>query len=127
MSHNPAGLTEDIKNIYPLCLPAIKSQGAVSNQEEATRRGLDLIKYFKKTPYVLDLSILLEQSKGLVEDNFKLKSTKWSDGQLVPNLRTSLNYYLNSVLRDNNKNGIIIGTINRDEGSYLGYMGKAGD
>lgn len=115
-----------IKKIYAVSIPALKSDGAVSNQLEATSRGELVIKHFGQKPYVIDLSETLQSAKEATK-SLGLDDSLWSNGQLVPNLRTSISYYLTSLISENNGRGVVIGTINRDEGSYLGYMGKAGD
>lgn len=55
-------------------------------------------------------------------------NTEWSDGQAVSYRRQSLLYGLTAGIKDMyGDNAIVVGTINRDEGSYLGYTCKAGD
>lgn len=116
-----------IKEIIAVCLPALNSNGAVTNQLEATTKGKLIINHFNLTPTVIDLSPILKISEETVYSSFKNKGSQWSSGQLVPNLRTAISYYLTSLCSVNDQKAVVIGTINRDEGSWLGYMGKAGD
>lgn len=124
---NEAKSTGVIKKIIPVCLPALNSNGAVTNQEQATQKGKLVSSLFNLTPIVIDLSSILEVSQKVVYSSFNKKGTEWSSGQLVPNLRTAISYYLTSLCSVDNQKAVVIGTINRDEGSWLGYMGKAGD
>ena len=51
----------------------------------------------------------------------------WAVGQLAAQARTPVLYYITSLLSTADKPGVILGTTNRDEGAYLGYVGKASD
>lgn len=117
---------KQLKHICAICEPALNNSGAVSNQNSATKKGILVIKHFKENPKVIDLSQILKAGINSTK-SLNLEQSNWANGQLVPNLRTSLNYYITSLFSENKNRAIVIGTINRDEGSYLGFMGKAGD
>lgn len=51
----------------------------------------------------------------------------WARGQLAATLRTPMLYYLTSMLTAAGNPALVAGTINRDEGAWLGYVGKASD
>lgn len=51
----------------------------------------------------------------------------WALGQLTSYIRTPALYYATSLLTAAGTPSIVVGTTNRDEGSYLGYVGKASD
>ncbi len=61
--------------------------------------------------------------------NQYLKSSgeDWAIGQLGPYSRTPVLYYTTSLLNQEGYGAIICGTTNKDEGAYLGYVGKASD
>jgi len=56
----------------------------------------------------------------------KLPSS-WALGQLTSYIRTPALYFATSLLADQGLPAVVVGTTNRDEGSYLGYVGKASD
>ena len=56
----------------------------------------------------------------------KMPST-WALGQLTSYIRTPALYFATSLLADQGLPAVVVGTTNRDEGSYLGYVGKASD
>lgn len=116
-----------IKNIYAVSMPAFKSKGAVSNQDEAWTKYRAVVNHFDILRRMVDLSDTLTVLGEDVRESLNSDGTPWSNGQLVPNLRTAASYYITSLLSDKDQKAVVIGTINRSEGSYLGYMGKAGD
>lgn len=115
-----------IKKVIPLLLPIIKSSG-VTNQEEATSRGLDLCNKLDLKPYVIDLSRINSDIREDLESVLGIKGEDWAIGQLGPYSRTPILYYTTSLLCQEGFNAIICGTTNKDEGAYLGYIGKASD
>lgn len=118
-----------IQNIIPVCLPATNTYGVV-NQTDLQLKATELCN-------LLDLNLNIINMNGnnsiinSIEDNiaseFKMCGSAWAKGQLVPYARTPVLYYLTSLYTDINEPAIIIGTTNRDEGAYLGYVGKASD
>jgi hypothetical protein len=56
-----------------------------------------------------------------------IKGTAWASGQLVSYLRTPMLYYQTALLTEQGFRSIACGTTNRDEGSYIGFFGKASD
>lgn len=115
-----------IKKVIPLLLPIIKSSG-VTNQEEATSRGLELCNKLDLKPYVIDLSRINSDIREDLESVLDIKGEDWAIGQLGPYSRTPILYYTTSLLCQEGFNAIICGTTNKDEGAYLGYIGKASD
>ncbi len=51
----------------------------------------------------------------------------WSAGQLASIVRTPCLYFHTALLQENGYKSIVVGTTNRDEGSYIGFFGKASD
>ncbi len=115
-----------IEKVIPLLLPITKSTG-VTNQLEATERGEELCKKLKLKPYIIDLSKINSLIREELEPVIGITGDDWAIGQLGPYTRTPILYYTTSLLCQENKNAIICGTTNKDEGSYLGYIGKASD
>lgn len=116
-----------IKTIMPLLVPATKSCGGVTNQEEATIRGRELCAALGQTPLILDISRVHNEAKLLVDQAIGQNGEAWASGQLVPYLRTPILYYAATLLNQSGVPSVIIGTTNKDEGAYLGYFGKASD
>lgn len=115
-----------IKTVIPLLLPITKSSG-VTNQVEATSRGLELCNKLDLKSYVVDLSRINSDIRKDLESVLDIKGEDWAIGQLGPYSRTPILYYTTSLLCQEGFNAIICGTTNKDEGSYLGYIGKASD
>lgn len=115
-----------IKKIIPLLLPITKSTG-VTNQEEATLRGIELCEKLELKPYIVDLSRINNDIRNDLENVLEIKGQNWAIGQLGPYSRTPVLYYTTSLLCQEGLNAIICGTTNKDEGTYLGYIGKASD
>lgn len=115
-----------IKKIIPMLLPILKSTG-VTNQNEATNRGKELCKKLELKPYIVDLTSINNEIRNNLEPVIGIKGENWAIGQLGPYSRTPILYYTTSLLTQEGFGAIICGTTNKDEGAYLGYVGKASD
>ena len=115
-----------IKKIMPMLLPVMKSTG-VTNQNEATKRGKELCKKLELKPYIVELSKINTEIRNALEPEIGIKGEDWAIGQLAPYSRTPILYYTTSLLNQAGFGAIICGTTNKDEGAYLGYVGKASD
>jgi NAD+ synthetase len=51
----------------------------------------------------------------------------WAEGQEVPYMRTAWLYGVTAGLSDQGFRAVLMGTTNKDEGSHLGFFGKASD
>lgn len=120
MSNSP------IEKIVPMLLPISKSIG-VTNQEDATLRGKELCESLDLKPYVVDLSLVNNEIRNSLEPVLEITGEAWAIGQLGPYSRTPILYYTTSLLNQAGFGAIICGTTNKDEGAYLGYVGKASD
>lgn len=118
-------LASPIAHIQAVAIPSYTK--GVSNQKEATMKAISLAKAWGIDCRVLDLSKTFDTLSHQIEGSLDKESSPWVKGQLVPCLRTSSLYYMNSLYWDKGENSIILGTINKSEGAHLGYMGKAGD
>ena len=115
-----------IERILPMLLPVMKSTG-VTNQCEATERGKELCEKLGVKPYIVELSQINNEIRKALEPEIGIKGEDWAIGQLAPYSRTPVLYYTTSLLNQSGLGSIICGTTNRDEGAYLGYIGKASD
>lgn len=115
-----------IKRIVPMLLPILKSTG-VTNQNEATSRGKELCEKLELKPYIIDLTSVNDEIRKTLESVVEITGQDWAIGQLGPYSRTPILYYTTSLLNQEGLGAIICGTTNRDEGAYLGYVGKASD
>ena len=125
---NKAAKQEDspIEKIIPLMLPVIDSVG-VTNQTDATDRGKAWCEHLGIKPYVVDLTYTNNAIRDSLETALEIKGEKWAIGQLGPYSRTPVLYYTTSLLNQEGYGAVVCGTINTDEGAYLGYLGKASD
>jgi NAD+ synthetase len=114
-----------ITRIVPVLMPVF-SPGA-TGQTAATERGQQLCDQLDLKPVVLDLTPAQHALKQVVDQGLDHIGGDWADGQLVAYTRTPALYYTTSVLTEAGEPAAICGTTNRDEGGYLGYIGKASD
>jgi len=123
-----AGRTPDspIKNILPVLLPAFGEDG-VTGQRDATDRGLELCARLGLNPFVIDIGPMADVIRRGVEARIGESGGPWARGQLAPCVRTPVLYYIANLQFQEGRGALICGTTNKDEGSYLGYMGKASD
>lgn len=115
-----------IEKVVPMLLPIFKSEG-VTNQKDATSRGEELCKKLDLKPYIVDLSSVNTEIRNSLEPVLGITGEAWAIGQLGPYSRTPILYYTTSLLNQDGYGAIICGTTNKDEGAYLGYVGKASD
>lgn len=115
-----------IKKIIPLILPCTNNSGVV-DQDSAKERALELCDKLNLDGFVIDMHSIVNEIDKNVETVIGIKNDDWSIGQLVPYSRTPVIYYTTSLLSKEGYPAIVCGTINLDEGGYLGYVGKASD
>lgn len=124
-----ASRLESAFKVFPVTLPAPFSPG-VSHQSETVEKALDLGHAFGYEVTVINVEDAANEIDKIVSEKAFFrhgKSSDWAIGQLVPYTRTPFLYYLTSRFTDIGENAVIVGTTNRDEGAYLGYVGKASD
>ncbi len=115
-----------ITRIVPIFLP-VHDQRAATGQQDARLRaeltasclGLDLLEVDLSEPHRAMLEAAGAGVGAAVDD--------WASGQLVSYLRTPALYFQTSLLTATGHKALVAGTTNRDEGAYLGYVGKASD
>lgn len=111
----------NLKNIIPVCLPAVHSNG-VSNQKDVIEKAFNLCRHFGLQLLCQDISLTVEE----IEKHFNNDKSPWASGQLVSVLRVSYFNYIATISTQQNNRAIIAGTANRSE-IYLGYTGKYSD
>lgn len=116
---------EIIKKIVPITLPLL-NEGGASNQELTIQKAKELCDKFNLDLVVGELNNSFVSIYNQIENGIG-KANEWARGQLVAYSRTPFVYYTTSVLSAQGFKSVVIGTINRDEGAYLGYVGKASD
>ncbi|TGL57697.1 NAD(+) synthase [Leptospira sarikeiensis] len=115
-----------IKKIRGITLP-IFNIGATGQKE--TLRKFELLKsHFSMQNSKIEFS---EKDLTRVQENYlQLEEGNYSPfaaGQLLSIIRIPFLYFQAALLQDQNYKSIVVGTTNRDEGSYLGFYGKASD
>jgi NAD+ synthase (glutamine-hydrolysing) len=118
-------LSSPISRVIPVLAPIFDS--GATNQDEATARGRAVVASCGLEAALIDLSATHNVLKAAVESAVGLVGEDWARGQLVAYVRTPAFYYLTSLLTQEGLPAILLGTTNRDEGAYLGYIGKAAD
>lgn len=115
-----------LRKIIPLTLPVRKTKGVI-NQSETVSKSEKLCERFGDKVFEIDLANSFNVLREEVGNKLGIKGENWADGQLVSYLRTPTYYYVTSLLNQEGYRPIMCGTTNKDEGSYLGYFGKASD
>lgn len=115
-----------IERIIPVALPIFEDE-YTKNQTTATNRARETCEAFGLKLIEIDLTKTYNSMKQAVDEAVGEVGEPWAAGQLVSYLRTPANYYVTSLTTQMQQGGIICGTTNRDEGAYLGFVGKASD
>jgi len=112
-----------IKNILGVIAP-IHGDGT-SNQDSAENKAKRFMIMSGIKFVITDLS---SAYKELINsgDTDKIFSP-WANGQMASILRTPMFYYQAALQQTLGYKSIVVGTTNRDEGSYIGFFGKASD
>lgn len=113
--------------VVSVCLPSYTNRGVV-NQLDATLRGSGLANQLNVEKIVMDVNDSVESIAKKVHAKMGIeKVSDWAYGQLTPYTRTPFLYYVTTILKEQGFPAVLVGTTNRDEGAYLGYVGKASD
>ncbi|MFN8606475.1 MAG: NAD(+) synthase [Vulcanimicrobiota bacterium] len=115
-----------LRRVVPALIPMFVEAGA-TNQDLATARGREVIAALGLSEALVDLSEPLRVTKASVDQGYGRVGQPWAAGQLVSYLRTPALYYLTALLSEDGLPCVLCGTTNRDEGSYIGFFGKASD
>lgn len=119
-----------IKKILGLIMP-IYGDGT-SDQEKATDRAYKFMQTFdtkKVQCKIMDLSKAYTEiiNSEVSNSESTVQTNAWTNGQMASVLRTPVLYYQAAALQQQGYSSIVVGTTNRDEGSYIGFFGKASD
>jgi NAD+ synthetase len=115
-----------LARVVAALIPFFVPDGA-THQHTALARGREVASAFDAEITTIDLSLAHAQVMRAVEEGLGVKSNAWAAGQLVSNLRTPAIYHTATLLTQQGTPALVCGTTNRDEGSYLGFFGKASD
>jgi len=115
-----------IRRIIPVLLP-VDDRVSATRQSEATRLGLECATALGLSAAVVDLGGTHRALKAAVDAAVGVTGEAWASGQLVAYARTPALYYTTSLCSQQGIPAVVVGTTNRDEGAYLGYVGKAAD
>lgn len=107
-------------------LAPIAGEGA-SNQATALARGREVAAAAGAECAEVDLGSSFATLRAASEQGLGMRGDAWAAGQLASYLRTPAFYYATAVLTAHGFPAVLCGTTNRDEGSYLGFFGKASD
>ncbi len=113
-----------IERIVPLCLP---THTAEVGQMDGADRVANLCKQWGIYCPICNLHLAQNAIHEEMQSALDTSTSNWARGQLTSYIRTPALYFATSILTDQGVPSVVIGTTNRDEGSYLGYVGKASD
>lgn len=118
-----------IKKILALAMP-IYGNGT-TNQTDATNKATRFITNFlgtKRKKYNEKVEFeMFDLTHAYESYQYGHETDSWSNGQLASIVRTPFLYYNAALLQTKGYKSIVVGTTNRDEGSYIGFFGKASD
>lgn len=115
-----------IKKIVAVTIPSF--DGSVTNQKDTIKKAKQLCKNLACELSIVPLTNDVKSISKKVENSLHMsEADAWSRGQLVSYLRTPTLYYFTSVLNAQGYRPLLVGTINKDEGGYLGYLCRSGD
>lgn len=115
-----------LQRLELVCLPSLNDD-SVSRQDRAVELAHTLESALGRQVRTIPLGPALRPLRESVETAMDIAHDTWGAGQAVSYLRTPFFYQLATLLTQKGCRAIVAGTINRDEGAYLGYVGKAGD
>jgi hypothetical protein len=115
-----------LRRVVGVLAPVFSEPGA-TNQAAARERGRAVIAAFEAEAVDVDLTDAHAAVGRAVECGIGVEGGPWAAGQLVSTIRTRAFYYVTSLLAQQGQRPVLCGTTNRDEGSYIGFFGKASD
>ena len=116
-----------LRQVVPLLLPCSGPESGVTGQDSALARGQEACQSQGLTPVVIDMRPITDSVEAQWAGLPVGKMTPWARGQMVANARTPVLYTATSRLAAIGGRAVVVGTTNRDEGAYLGFVGKASD
>ena len=116
----------DVERVALVALPALDDAG-VTGQADALARAQELGAHLNCPIIVSNLAPAATAVRAGLEAGLGTVSGPWAAGQGISVLRTMALYQTASLLAQDQCPALVVGTTNRDEGAYLGYVGKASD
>lgn len=120
-----------IRHVLGVTMPIFGD--GTSGQREATEKAVELFKavsYRHGTSsnksigwHTVDLTTPYQK----IVSQAWVDTTPWTNGQMASVLRTPVLYYHAAQLQQIGFRSVVSGTTNMDEGSYIGFFGKASD
>lgn len=114
-----------LKRVVALLLP-IGGRGA-TRQVEATAAGRVVATALGAEVWQAPLGDVQAALVASLTQASQLPFTPWAEGQALSVVRTPALYGAAALLQAHGLRSLVVGTTNRDEGSYLGFFGKASD
>lgn len=114
-----------LKRVVALLLP-IGGRGA-TRQAEATAAGRLVATALGAEVWQAPLGDAQTAVVASLTQASQLPFTPWAEGQTLSVVRTPALYGAAALLQAHGFRSLVVGTTNRDEGSYLGFFGKASD
>jgi len=125
INHASKQLDSPIKKIVPIIAP-IHGDGT-TGQKEAEDLAVKQCQHLNIPYKIVNLTEAYQNYISASDETIKENLQAWVNGQLASILRTPCFYYHAAILQTKGFNSIVVGTTNRDEGSYIGFFGKASD
>lgn len=119
-----------IRKILAVIIPIVGR--GTTHQVEATSKAVSLIRSQTIDSNLVDLTDAFISTIDRVNPSFVhgdkiVYADEKADSKLASYLRTAIFYYHKDILASLGMRSIVIGTINRDEGSYIGEFDTASD
>jgi NAD+ synthase (glutamine-hydrolysing) len=115
-----------IENVVAVTLPVYRDE-FTKNQSSSASKAHAVGEAFDMDVTEIDLTDLHKLLKRTVDEALGVVGDDWAGGQAVALARTAPLYYITNLEKQLGRPAILCGTTNRDEGAYLGYVGKASD
>lgn len=115
-----------IANIVAVTAP-VHTPGAVTHQVDTVNRARQVADTFGLDLVTVDLTATHQALSEVAVGALGIDADPWASGQLAALVRTPAMYMVNTLLTSAGRPAVLCGTINRDEGAYLGFVGKASD
>jgi NAD+ synthetase len=114
-----------LRRVVGMLLP-VDSRGA-TEQEAASTRGRLVAKSLGAEIWEAPLTEAHAATRKALSHGSGLEFDAWSEGQLLSVMRTPALYGAAALLQAHGYRSVVVGTTNRDEGSFLGFFGKGSD
>lgn len=114
-----------IKKVEALSIPITNVVG-ITNQSLSNYRAKAVCAAYDVKCKTIELSEIYNSIISICDEPHEERKA-WAYGQMGSVLRTPILYYNAAILQSHGYRSIVVGTTNRDEGSYIGFFGKASD